>query len=194
MKPWIVFLLLASTLVGCDDGNKPMPRDAVSDAASQPPAGRASEPVEAESETQPAPSAPADPAGETAPTSMPPAIEIESPSLPDLQADKPPAVVINLPPPNEADAPVVAAKPARAVKQAVKEVELATPPLDLSLPEDWVEEFALVEEITDSGRVLPSLFAEPRRQVQMSARLLSGSTYEDSDRFDGAEIQFEIRR
>ncbi len=194
MKPWIVCLLLASTLVGCDDGEKPMPRDALSDAASQPPAGSALKPAETESETQPAPATPADPAGETAPTSMPPAIEIESPSLPDLQADKPPPVVISLPQSSEAGAQAVAAKPPRPAKQAVKDVELSTPPLDLSLPDDWVDEFALVDDIVDGGRALPPLFAEPRRQVQMSARLLSGSTYEDSDRFDGAEIQFEFKR
>ncbi|MBA1272784.1 hypothetical protein [Stutzerimonas azotifigens] len=189
MKRWIFFLLLVPMLVACDNADEPMSREAVSEAASQPPA---LEPVESEPEAQPAPTAPADPAGETAPTSMPPAIEIESPSLPDPQADTPPAVAIRLPDPDKPTPPVATAKSA---KQAVKDVELAASRLDLSLPDDWVDEFVFAEEeVADGNRVLPPLFTEPRPQLQMSGRLLSGSTYEDNDKFDGAEIQFELKR
>lgn len=146
-----------------------------------------------------APVAPA--AQQQAQPDKPAELRISVPAI-DGQTEEKPAVEISLPepapapaqpaPPQETPEPAPQPKPAPPV-QPVEQVELAAPELDLSLPEDWVEELAEPANAA-AEPLLPPLFGpDGQAPVQMSGRLIPGEQ-ENEPLIEGAEIQFEIKR
>ncbi|CAM5234601.1 Translation initiation factor 2 OS=Stutzerimonas stutzeri OX=316 GN=CXK95_12950 PE=4 SV=1 [Stutzerimonas stutzeri] len=148
-----------------------------------------------EPSTPPAPAKTAPPALQTpaAPqqaAETPPDLKIEvAPATEQADETKPP-VQISVPKPSSAAPAHKAATPEKLEK--IEEIELTTPRLDLSLPEDWAKEFGH-DESAPAMSLLPPLFSEPTQSVQMSGRLITGDE-EDDPLIEGAEIQFEFRR
>lgn len=73
-----------------------------------------------------------------------------------------------------------------------------TPPLDLSLPPELLEQPLAELESTELESLLPPLFGEknePPSPLQISGRLISNEKEEDYwDSIEGAELQFEFRQ
>ena len=166
-------VLVVALLAGCDR-EKPS-AEPTSPARHEPPAATdsvllpevpATEPVLQEPQPKPQ-------------QNEPPAIEIESAAEPEAPPE--PALTVKVRPPVRRNVP---AEPSD---------EPSSPPLDLSLPGDWVE--ALEEgEPTDSA-LLPPLFSapEPEPSVHVSGRLIPWVD-KDETVIDGAQLDFEFRR
>lgn len=129
------------------------------------------------------PSVPASDSAETPPDLQ---IEVAAPTTQQGEIVKP-EVTISVPEP-----PAAPSTQKKTVPVQVEEIELNEPKLDLSLPADWAKEFE-VDDSSEAMSLLPPLFSEPKRSVQMSGRLITGEE-EDEPLIEGAEIQFEFKR
>lgn len=161
-------LLVVALLAGCD-------RDEPQRESSSPPLK-----PEVLTDSAPAlePPAPVVPQPQPQSHQEPPAIKIESVAEPEAPVEPKLTVKVSPPAPRKAHT----APP-----------EESLPPLDLSLPDDWVE--ALEEGEPTESALLPPLFAapEPEPSVHVSGRLIPWVD-KDETVIDGAQLDFEFRR